>query len=62
MVIGGYTDDEVWTNDIELISLDSNPVPNCLSNLMPFPYGTITESAGAAIASGMKRVCESNFQ
>ena len=51
MVIGGYTDDG-WTDDIELVSLDSNPVPDCLSDLNPFPYGTIYESAGAAIASG----------
>ena len=51
MVIGGYTDDG-WTDDIELVSLDSNPVPECLSNLNPFPYGTIYSSAGAAIASG----------
>ena len=55
MVIGGWTEDGL-TNDIELVSLDSSPVPECLSTLSPFPYGGITESAGAAIASGMKRV------
>ena len=54
MVIGGSTNtgDGLWTDDIELVSLDSNPVPDCLSSLNPFPYGTITKSAGAAIASG----------
>ena len=55
MVIGGWTEDGL-TNDIELVSLDSNPVPECLSNLSPFPYGGITDGAGAAIASGKKRV------
>ena len=55
MVIGGWTEDGL-TNDIELVSLDSNPVPECLSSLSPFPYGGITESAGAAIASGIKRL------
>ena len=53
MVIGGWNDDGL-TDDIELVSLDSNPVPDCLSNLMPFPYGAIYESAGAAMTSGMK--------
>jgi len=61
MVIGGYTA-YGRTDDVELVSLDSNPVPDCLSDLNPFPYGGIEESAGAAMASGMKRVCEGNFQ
>ena len=59
MVIGGYIDatdqggwTDQWTDDVELVSLDSNPVPHCLSNLNPFPYGTIRGSAGAALASG----------
>merc|ERR1712117_580470 len=60
MVIGGSTNtgDGLWTDDIELVSLDSNPVPDCLSSLNPFPYGTITKSAGAAIASdGIPLIC-----
>ena len=52
MVIGGDTDDS-WTDDIELISLDSKPVPECLTNLNPFTYGTIFNSVGATLASGM---------
>ena len=52
MIIGGDTD-AVWTDDIELVSLDGNPVPDCLSDLNPFPYGTIQGSAGATMAPGM---------
>ena len=61
MIIGGLTDSgsgETLTNDIELVSLDGNPVPDCLSDLNPFPYGTIGRSAGAAMASGMVRQCK----
>ena len=56
MIIGGMTDDGK-TNDIELISLDGNPVPDCLSSLNPFPKGHIAEGAGAAMASGMLWQC-----
>merc|ERR1712117_468767 len=57
MVIGGYIVGG-WTDDIELVSLDSNPVPDCLSSLNPFPYGYILDSAGAAIASdGIPLIC-----
>ena len=53
MIIGGYIDGaESWTADIELVSLDENPVPECLKNLNPFPFGTIFGSAGAAMESG----------
>ena len=60
MIIGGFTErDQVnhllgYTDDIELVSLDSSPVPECLSSLNPFPFGTIHESAGAALVSGMQ--------
>ena len=51
MVIGGINDDG-FSNDIELISLNSNPVPDCLSNLNPFPYGAIALGVGAALETG----------
>ena len=54
MIIGGRNFDVGQTNDIELVSLDANPVPDCLSTLNPFPFGSIYGSAGAAMASGMK--------
>ena len=54
MVIGGITTGNTWTNDIELVSLDAEPIPDCLSNLNPFPYGTtIFGAAGAALTAGM---------
>ena len=53
MIIGGEIDQLVWTDDIEIVSLDGSPIPDCLTNLNPFPYGTITESVGAAMAPGM---------
>ena len=53
MIIGGRNFDVGQTNDIELVSLDANPVPDCLSTLNPFPFGSIYGSAGAAMASGM---------
>ena len=53
MIIGGRTNSGPFTDDIELVSLDANPVPECLSDRNPFPYGTINCGAGAALASGM---------
>ena len=53
MIIGGRTNSGPFTDDIELVSLDANPVPECLSDLNPFPYGAIQNGAGAAMASGM---------
>ena len=54
MVIGGYGYTSGGrTDDIELVSLDANPIPECLSDLNPFPYGWIRRGAGAAMASGM---------
>ena len=64
MIIGGrtcpYDDcpyDEKLTDDVELVSLDGNPVPDCLSNLNPFPYA-IFGSVGAAMAPGMLEQCK----
>ena len=51
MIIGGVDDND--NNAVELVSLDGNPVPDCLSDLNPFPYGAY--GAGAAMASGMVR-------
>ena len=60
MVIGGINDDG-FTNDIELISLDSNPVPDCLSNLRPFFQGrNVAWGAGAALESGNGMTHESS--
>ena len=56
MIIGGVDDND--NNAVELVSLDGNPVPDCLSDLNPFPYGGIIWSAGAAMASGMMRQCQ----
>ena len=58
MVIGGETGryEMNWTDDIELVSLDSSPVPECLSSLNPFPFGTIYGSAGAAL-DGIPLIC-----
>ena len=44
MIIGGDTGryEMSWTDDIELVSLDSSPIPECLSSLNPFPFGTTT--------------------
>ena len=58
MIIGGYVGPGLYTDDIELVSLDGNPVPDCLSDLNPFTYGTLSFSAGAAMASGMERPCK----
>ena len=58
MIIGGYGSTEADGYGIELVSLDGNPVPDCLSDLNPFPYGSIQLSAGAAMASGMMRQCQ----
>ena len=52
MVIGGDTDDFGRLDDIELVPLDDTPVPECLSELNPFPLGSITNAAGAAISHG----------
>ena len=61
MVIGGFVGDfgePPTTNDIELVSLDGSPVPDCLSDLSPFPYGDIIGGAGGASTLGMKRVVQ----
>ena len=54
MVIGGGRIPDGWTSDIELVSLDDNPVPDCLTNLNPFPYGAINNGAGAAITTALE--------
>ena len=40
--------------DIELVSTDPAmiPIPQCLVALNPFPFGTINNGAGAAVAPG----------
>ena len=54
MIIGGQVpkEDAVGqrTDDIEVVTLDGSPIPECLSHLNPFPFGTIYRSAGAAMA------------
>ena len=59
MVVGGYTNSSVpntWVriDDIEVVSTDPNtmPVPSCLSELNPFPYGVILYSAGGTAVPG----------
>ena len=54
MVIGGGRIPDGWTSDVELVSLDDNPVPDCLTNLNPFPYGAINNGAGAAITTALE--------
>ena len=58
MIIGGDTGryEMRWTDDIELVSLDSSPIPECLSSLNPFPFGTIYGSVGAAL-DGIPLIC-----
>ena len=61
MVIGGITTDDALTDNIELVSLDSNPVPDCLSNLRPFFQGrNVAWGAGAALESGNGMTHESS--
>ena len=55
MIVGGKKDGtEGYTNDVEIVSPDPNalPVPDCLLSRNPFPFGTIHNGAGAALAPG----------
>ena len=52
MVIGGYSDQDNIGSNIELVSLDDTAVPECLSELNPFPFGSIYKAVGAALAPG----------
>ena len=51
MVVGGNVDGG-RADDVEIVSPDplAEPVPDCLSAMNPFPFGQITNGAGAAIA------------
>ena len=55
MIIGGLTNNDIQpqlTDDIELVSPDGAPIPDCLTNLDSFP-SAIWGAAGAAMASSM---------
>ena len=53
MVLGGYTSSG-YTDDIEVISPNPTtaPVPSCLTELNPFPFSTIRNSAGGTTVPG----------
>ena len=52
MIVGGYVNGN-WTDNVELVSLDESPVPDCLTSLNSYSYGTLLRGAGAALALGM---------
>ena len=57
MIVGGKKDGtDGFSNDVEIVSPDPNalPVPDCLHSRNPFPFGTIHNGAGAALAPGKK--------